>query len=68
MAVAHYTYRRYYPALRNRGCAEPFPNPADEKGWGKVKGDEESLRNAEEFELSDLEEGDEEGRMLNGRR
>ncbi|CAN9099018.1 unnamed protein product [Alternaria alternata] len=32
MAVAHYTYRRYYPALRNRQCATPFPNPADEKG------------------------------------
>lgn len=70
MAVAHYTYRRYYPALRNRQCDVPFPNPADEKGWGKIKGDEESLREAQEFELSDLEDGaGEEARPLNvGRR
>ena len=71
MAVAHYTYRRYYPALRNRQCATPFPNPADEKGWGKIKGDEESLRAASEFELDDLDEEDGvegEGRPLNGRR
>lgn len=32
MAVAHYTYRRYYPALRSKDCATPFPNPADERG------------------------------------
>ncbi|CAN9394859.1 unnamed protein product [Alternaria sp. RS040] len=71
MAVAHYTYRRYYPALRNRQCATPFPNPADDKGWGKIKGDEESLRAASEFELDDLDEEDGvegEGRPLNGRR
>ncbi|KAF1851169.1 NAD(P)-binding protein [Cucurbitaria berberidis CBS 394.84] len=72
MAVAHYTYRRYYPALRNKGCATPYPNPADEtKGFGKVKDEEEALRGVQEFELDDLseeEEGSRDSRPLNGRR
>ena len=72
LAIAHYTYRRYYPALRNRLCATPFPNPADDKGWGKVKGDEESARGVQEFELSEFEEEGEEreseARLLNGGR
>ncbi|KAH7355545.1 phosphatidic acid phosphatase type 2/haloperoxidase [Pyrenochaeta sp. MPI-SDFR-AT-0127] len=71
MAVAHYTYRRYYPALRSKDCATPYPNPADEvKGLVKAKDDEESLRGAQEFELDDFDEDDEEreNRPLNGRR
>ncbi|KAJ5022362.1 hypothetical protein PSV08DRAFT_220835 [Bipolaris maydis] len=70
LAIAHYTYRRYYPALRNRLCATPFPNPADDKGWGKVKGDEESARGVQEFELSEFEEeeAESEARLLNGGR
>lgn len=73
MAVAHYTYRRYYPALRSKGCATPYPNPADDvKGFGKVKNDdEEALRGAQEFDLDDFSEGEEgsrENRPLNGRR
>lgn len=69
MAVAHYTYRRYYPALRSKDCATPFPNPADERGFAKLK-DEESIRSAHDFELDDLddEEEEREGRPLNGRR
>jgi diacylglycerol diphosphate phosphatase/phosphatidate phosphatase len=73
MAVAHYTYRRYYPALRSPGCAEPFPNPADEmgKGWKKVE-DEEIARGAGDFELEDFsgedEGGEGEHRGRNGRR
>jgi diacylglycerol diphosphate phosphatase/phosphatidate phosphatase len=60
MLVAHYTYRRYYPALRSRDCATPFPNPGDDmKGFTKVKDDEETLRGAQEFELDDFS-GDEE--------
>jgi diacylglycerol diphosphate phosphatase/phosphatidate phosphatase len=71
MAVAHYTYRRYYPALRSRACATPFPNPADDtKGFAKVKGDEEALRGAQEFELDDFsdDEQEREMRLPNGRR
>ncbi|KAJ4988694.1 pap2 domain protein [Stagonosporopsis vannaccii] len=69
IAVAHYTYRRYYPSLRSRDCATPYPNPADEKGFGKIK-DEESIRGAQEFELDEFDEEDEEreSRPLNGRR
>ncbi|KAF1361999.1 acid phosphatase/Vanadium-dependent haloperoxidase [Lizonia empirigonia] len=69
MAVAHYTYRRYYPALRSKDCATPYPNPADERGFAKLK-DEESIRSAHDFELDDLDNEDEErqGRPLNGRR
>ncbi|KAF1832781.1 acid phosphatase/Vanadium-dependent haloperoxidase [Decorospora gaudefroyi] len=69
MAVAHYTYRRYYPPLRNRQCATPYPSPADEKGWAKVKGDEEALRGVADFELDEFSEDEErESRPLNGRR
>jgi hypothetical protein len=62
MAVAHYTYRRYYPALRSRGCAEPYPNPMDEmgKGWKKVE-DEEVARGAGDFELEEFSGEDEDG-------
>ncbi|KAF2854251.1 acid phosphatase/Vanadium-dependent haloperoxidase [Plenodomus tracheiphilus IPT5] len=69
MAVAHYTYRRYYPALRSKGCATPYPNPADD-AFGKVKDDEERQRGVQEFELDDIDEEDEEHeiRPLNGRR
>lgn len=65
MAVAHYTYRRYYPALRSRGCADPYLNPADaERGWKKVE-DEEVAR-AAEFELGEFS-GDEDDERRNGR-
>jgi len=69
MAVAHYTYRRYYPALRSKGCATPYPNPAD-GGAGKRKDEEARLRGVQEFELEEIEEEDEglEGRPLHGRR
>jgi diacylglycerol diphosphate phosphatase/phosphatidate phosphatase len=69
MAVAHYTYRRYYPALRNRECATPFPNPADDvKGFVKVRDEEEVLRGVRDFELDDVSGDEEERRVLNGRR
>lgn len=71
MSVAHYTYRRYYPALRSKGCATPYRNPADDiKGFTKVKDDEEALRGAQEFELDEFsgDEDERESRPLNGRR
>ncbi|KAF1982142.1 PAP2-domain-containing protein [Aulographum hederae CBS 113979] len=65
MLVAYTTWRRYYPGLRSRKCAEPWPNPVDVL-VGSSKGkrrDEEDLvgvraSDAEEFELAD-ESGDE---------
>jgi diacylglycerol diphosphate phosphatase/phosphatidate phosphatase len=73
MAVAHGTYRRYYPALGSRECATPFAKTVDEgaKGFKRIKDDEEALRGAQEFELDDLsggEDEEEERRALNGRR
>lgn len=74
MAVAHYTYRRYYPALRSRGCAKPYPNPMDEmgKGWKKVEDEEVARARDFEVEMEEFsgEEEDEEGgqRLRNGRR
>jgi diacylglycerol diphosphate phosphatase/phosphatidate phosphatase len=69
MAVAYFTHRRYYPALRSKSCATPYPNPADDaKGFAKVKDDEEALRGAQEFELDDFSEDEDgkENRPLNG--
>lgn len=70
MVVAHYTYRRYYPALRSKGCATPYRNPADD--WVRKRKDEEArLRGVEEYALEDVEEDEEvetESRPLGGRR
>ncbi len=52
--VALFTYRRYYPSLRSRGCDEPFPSRADVAGMGKVKDSDEETR------VGLVEESDEE--------
>ncbi|KAL5121650.1 hypothetical protein ACEQ8H_000336 [Pleosporales sp. CAS-2024a] len=67
LAVAHYTYRRYFPPLRSRACAEPYPNPAHDvaRGWKKV---EDMERVIGEYELDDFSDNDEEARGRNGRR
>jgi diacylglycerol diphosphate phosphatase/phosphatidate phosphatase len=58
MAVAYFSYRRYYPRLRSPKCDEPFPSRESSfnEGFGKVRNDEETARTATEFELSDEEE------------
>ncbi|KAF2736894.1 PAP2-domain-containing protein [Polyplosphaeria fusca] len=59
--VAYYTYRRYFPPLRSSRCATPYPNPADSpeaRGFGKVKDEEERVRSAGDFELTDDEDGE----------
>ncbi|OAG09243.1 PAP2-domain-containing protein [Paraphaeosphaeria sporulosa] len=69
--VAYYTYRRYFPPLRHGKCATPYPNPGDSTtGFNKLKDEEERIGGAGEFELEDIDEGDEEGetRPLNNRR
>ncbi|EOD52517.1 putative mfs multidrug protein [Neofusicoccum parvum UCRNP2] len=45
MAVAWFTYRRYYPTLRSKRCDTPYPSRAelaDIRGFSKAKTDEES--------------------------
>ncbi|KAL1625930.1 hypothetical protein SLS56_007076 [Neofusicoccum ribis] len=58
MAVAWFTYRRYYPTLRSKRCDTPYPSRAelaDIRGFSKAKTDEESrIQSAAEFELDDL--------------
>ncbi|KAF2004438.1 acid phosphatase/Vanadium-dependent haloperoxidase [Amniculicola lignicola CBS 123094] len=55
--VAYFTYRRYFPPLRNRKCDTPYLNPGEElgSGAGKRRDEEMGLRGADEFELSESE-------------
>lgn len=60
MAIAYFSYRRYYPRLRYLKCDEPFSSrSADEDGFGRLRDDEEAQRNAEDFALGNFD-GDEE--------
>ena len=58
MAIAYFSYRRYYPRLRSPKCDEPFPSreTSFNEGFGKIKNDEETARTEREFELSDEDE------------
>ncbi|KAF2494630.1 acid phosphatase/Vanadium-dependent haloperoxidase [Lophium mytilinum] len=70
LLVAFYTYRRYYPSLKSRGCDTPYPNPADSadgKGFGKLKDEEERIQSARDFEVDDLDD-DAESYPLNNMR
>ncbi|KKY18874.1 putative pap2 domain-containing protein [Diplodia seriata] len=62
MGVAWFTYRRYYPALRNKRCDTPYPSKAelaDIRGFSKAKNDEEArIQSAAEFELEDMSSDD----------
>lgn len=57
MAIAYFSYRRYYPQLRYPKCNEPFASKAtDEEGFAKLRDDEEAQRGAEDFALGDFDE------------
>jgi len=60
MAIAFFSYRRYYPRLRSPKCDEPFQSRETlfNEGFGKLKNDEETGRviTAREFDLDDDEE------------
>ena len=60
MSIAYFSYRRYYPRLHSAKCNEPFPSRATSfnEGFAKVKDDEEAVRSAREFDLSDHDEDD----------
>lgn len=55
LALAYFNWRRYYPALSSRNCATPHPSPVEGNpvAFSRIRDEEEGLRNAEEFELSD---------------
>lgn len=58
MAIAYFSYRRYYPRLHSAKCNEPFESRESSfnKGFAKIKDDEEVARPARDFDLSDDEE------------
>lgn len=63
MAIGWFTYRRYYPPLRNRFCDKPYPSRAEmaDALWSaKFKDEEAHIRRAADFELDELEDEDEE--------
>jgi diacylglycerol diphosphate phosphatase/phosphatidate phosphatase len=60
MAIAYFSYRRYYPRLRYPKCDEPFSSrPTDEDGFGKLQDDEEAQRGPEDFVLGEFDGVDE---------
>jgi diacylglycerol diphosphate phosphatase/phosphatidate phosphatase len=57
MAIAYFSYRRYYPRLRYQKCDEPFASKAtDEEGFSKLRDDEEAQHGAEDFALGNFDE------------
>ncbi|KAE9983777.1 hypothetical protein BLS_003693 [Venturia inaequalis] len=64
--VAHFSYRRYYPALRSSRCDQPYPVASEAvpgKGKGKAQDEEEMVGSVRDFDLGD-EEMDIEGERL----
>jgi diacylglycerol diphosphate phosphatase/phosphatidate phosphatase len=57
ISIAYFSYRRYYPRLHSSKCDEPFPSREDtfNAGFAKMRDDEEALRGADDFALSDEE-------------
>lgn len=62
IVVAHFSYRRYYPGLRNPKCDEPFSSRSiDEDGFAKLRDDEEAqpVARADDFVLGEFDGVDE---------
>lgn len=55
MAVALFSYRRYYPRLRSSKCDEPFPSKSEDDGFSKIKDDEEAQHAASGFVLNEID-------------
>lgn len=58
MSIAYFSYRRYFPMLHSSKCDEPFSSRETKfnEGFGKIKNDEETARNARDFEITDSDE------------
>lgn len=58
MAIAYFSYRRYYPRLHSPKCHEPYPSreTSFNEGFGQIKDDEERATDVGMFELDDSDE------------
>jgi diacylglycerol diphosphate phosphatase / phosphatidate phosphatase len=57
MAMAYFSYRRYYPSLRSLRCNEPYPSRAAMallNGAGKPWDEERNRADMADFALDDL--------------
>ena len=57
MAMAYFSYRRYYPALRSVRCDEPYPSRATvalHNAAGKMRDEEQLSPDTTDFALDDL--------------
>jgi diacylglycerol diphosphate phosphatase/phosphatidate phosphatase len=64
--VAHFSYRRYYPALRSSHCDRPYPVASEAisgKGKSKARDEEEMMDSVRDFEIGD-DESDDHGERL----
>jgi diacylglycerol diphosphate phosphatase / phosphatidate phosphatase len=65
--IARFSYRRYYPQLRETKCHVPFPLPAED-GNGKLKDEEERIASAGEFGIAGDESDESEHQPLTSSR
>jgi diacylglycerol diphosphate phosphatase / phosphatidate phosphatase len=57
MAMAYFSYRRYYPSLRSVQCNEPYPSRAAMallNGAGKSRDEEQNCADEANFALDDM--------------
>jgi diacylglycerol diphosphate phosphatase/phosphatidate phosphatase len=62
--VAYWSYRRFYPKLRNRTCHKPYePKGSDTAGFTKIRDDVEAVlregTGPSAFNLGESDSGDE---------
>jgi len=61
MTIAYWSYRRFFPRLRNEHCDVPYPSPSAREGFSKIKDDEETARRGgAAFTLGAYDSGDDE--------
>ncbi|KAI9765425.1 MAG: hypothetical protein M1840_007383 [Geoglossum simile] len=69
-SVAYFSYRRYYPPLRDSNCKTPYPSQAavtQNEGFERVDQDEGQFSNAGGFAGGDVDEDLEDGSDENNR-
>ena len=62
ITIAHFTYRRYYPGLKERNCETPYPSRMEflsANGHAKLRDEEGRIQSAAQYSVEDLEDGSE---------